>query len=125
MVRCGYESFNERFATDHRAYFFDLDNNLLFGNITQPLASPTLRVLKSNNVEQVTQYLKAKCTYLDSRNAFRRAEQLTLPGNRHVFAERLDTDLLKASLDAEQTTKRFRDPAWSVALAELAEKPAC
>jgi exonuclease III len=60
MVRCGYESFNERFATDHRAYFFDLDNNLLFGNIPQPFASPTLRVLKSNNAEQVTQYIKAR-----------------------------------------------------------------
>jgi hypothetical protein len=63
-------------STAH-SYFFDLDNNLLVGNTTQPLASPTLRVLKSNNVEQVTQDIKAKYAYLASQNAFRRAEQQT------------------------------------------------
>jgi exonuclease III len=53
LIRCGYEAFNERFATDHRAYYFDLDTEALFGNKTQHLASHSLRVLKSNNIEQV------------------------------------------------------------------------
>jgi hypothetical protein len=78
-----------------------LDNDLLFGNITQKLASPAHRVLKSNNAEQV---------------------QLTLPGNRHVFAERLDSDVLKASLDAEKRIKSFREPAWSIALSKARRK---
>jgi hypothetical protein len=73
-------------------------------------------MLRSNNVEQVTSYIKLKYEYLESRNAFRRAAQLSLPGNRHAFAERLDADVVKASLDAEKRVKRFGEPAWSVAL---------
>jgi hypothetical protein len=91
---CGYEAFNERFPTDHRAYYFDFDTDILFGNKTQTLAPLSLRILNSNNAEQVTQYIKLKYQYLESRHAFDRAVQLTLPGDRHAFAERLDTDVL-------------------------------
>jgi hypothetical protein len=122
LLRCGYECFNARFATDHRAYYFDFDSDVLFGTSTPKLATPSLRVLKSNNIEQVTQYIKLKYDYLMSRNAHRRAEQLSLPGNRHEFAERLDSDVLKASLDAERRTKQFREPAWSVALSKARVK---
>jgi exonuclease III len=118
LLRCGYDAFNERFATDHRAYYFDLDTEALFGNTTQQLAPHSHRVLKSNNIEQVTQYIKLKYDYLTNRNVHRRADQLSLPGDRHAFAERLDLDVLKASLDAEKNTKRFREPAWSVALSK-------
>ena len=51
-----------------------------------------------------------------ARNVFNRAEQLTLPGNRHAFAERLDRDVVKTSLDAEKKTKHFGEPVWSVKL---------
>lgn len=72
LLRCGYESFNERFATDHRSYFFDLDNGILFGNTTQQKLAPhNLRALKSNNIEQVTQYIKLKYDYLMNRNGLR------------------------------------------------------
>jgi hypothetical protein len=39
---CGYEAFNERFPTDHRAYYFDFDTDALFGNKIQTLAPSTL-----------------------------------------------------------------------------------
>ena len=118
IISCGYEAFNERFTTDHRAYFFDLDNDIMFANTTQPLPPHIHRILKSNNVEQVTEYIKLKFEYLQSRNAFHRADRLTHPGNRDTFAERLDSDVLKASLDAEQNIKQFREPAWSLALSK-------
>ena len=35
MTKCGYESFNSRFPTDHRAYFFDFSTDQLFGSETQ------------------------------------------------------------------------------------------
>ena len=116
LRRCGYDAFNDKFTTDHRPYFFDFDTEQLFGNATQILASPAQRLLKSNNVEQVTQYIKLKYDYLVSRNAFERAYQLSMPGNRLDFAERLDTDMLKASLDAERQIKKFGSSAWSVSL---------
>jgi hypothetical protein len=119
---CGYEAFNERFPTDHRAYYFDFDTKALFGNKTQTLAPLSLRILKSKNAEQVTQYIKLKYDYLENRNAFNRAAQLTMPGNRHAVAERLDADVLKASLDSENNTRQFREPAWSVALSQARRK---
>jgi hypothetical protein len=118
LLTCGYKAFNERFATDHRAYYFDLDNDKLFGNMTQKLAPHSQRTLKSNNIEQATQYIKFKYDYLMQRNAQCRSDQLSLPGDRHAFAECLDSDVLKASLDAEKNTKQFREPAWSVALSQ-------
>lgn len=116
LTRCGYEAFNARFSTDHRAYFFDFNTDQLFGSATQTLASPTVRMLKSNNVEQVTKYIKETYDRMLARNVFNRAEQLRQPGNRHEFAERLDKDVVKTSLDAEKTTKFFGEPAWSVEL---------
>ncbi|KAI2499828.1 hypothetical protein MHU86_14645 [Fragilaria crotonensis] len=122
VAAAGYESFNERFPTDHRAYFFDLDTDKLFGSQTQPLATPPLRMMHSTNVKQVTQYLREKYKQLEQCNAFARGYQLSMPGNRHSFAERLDRDLLQASLSAEKRVKKLQSPAWSVALVKAREK---
>ena len=72
------------------------------------LSSAAHRLLKSNNVNQVTAYIKLKYDdFLVSQNVFQRAEQLSLPADRHDFAERLGQDMLQASLDAERRTKRY------------------
>ena len=118
----GYEAFNERFSTDHRAYFFDFDTEKLFGNATTTLAPPALRMLRSNNVRQVTQYLKEKYRQLENCNAFRRGDQLEQPGNRHSHAERLDKDVLRAGLSAEKQSRKYQQPEWSTALAKARTK---
>lgn len=116
LMHCGYEQFHARFHTDHRAYFFDFDTAQLFGSVHPSLANSSQRVLQSTNVALVTRYMKEKYDYLLRCNAFERAAQLTLPGNRHQFAERLDRDIVQASLVAEQRVQRIGEPAWSVAL---------
>jgi exonuclease III len=118
----GYEAFNERFTTDHRSYFFDIDTDLLFGTSTPTLASPQQRILNSKNVKQATSYIKMVYDYLVNCNAFERAECLSHPGNRHAFAERLDKDMLQACLMAERKLTRFGEPAWSVALDQARRK---
>ena len=122
LLHCGYDAFGERFSTDHRAYYFDFDSDQLFGNPTQVLSSASHRILKSNNVNQVTEYILRKYEYLEKHNAFQRAGQLSLPGNRHEFAERLDQDMLISSLTAERSTKKYGNPAWSVALDQACTK---
>jgi exonuclease III len=124
LVKAGYEPFNSRFHTDHRASFMDFDTALLFGTATQQLGAHAPRILKSNNVSQVTQYIKAKYELLLAHNVFARAERMTSPGNRHAYAERLDKDIVSASLSAEQQMKRFGEPAWSVALVQARKKEA-
>ena len=118
----GYEAFNERFPTDHRAYFFDFDTDKLFGNFNQTLVTPPQRKLQSNNVKQVTQYIREKYRQLEQCNAFRRGDKLMEPGNRHEHAERLDKDIIRASLSAEKSVQKCQFPAWSVALAKARTK---
>ena len=116
LKSCGYEAFNARFPTDHRSYYFDFDTESLFGTATPSLARPAQRILSSKNVKQVTAYLKHVYDYLIQCNAFERAKQLSHPGNRHAFAERLGQDMLQASLMAERKIQRVGEAAWSVAL---------
>ncbi len=105
LMRSGYEPFNERFHTDHRAYFLDFDTARLFGRPTQKLGAHTRRVLNTANPGQVTQYLKIKYDILCAHNVFERAKRLDQPGNRHEFAKRLDKDIVDASLVAESRLK--------------------
>lgn len=117
LMKAGYEAFNSRLVSDHRGYYFDFDTKLLFGSPTQTLASRQHRGLASNNPIHVTQYIRHKHKLLTSCNAFNRMERLMLPGNRHVYAERLDKDMMLASLTAEKALPKFSEPAWSLELA--------
>jgi hypothetical protein len=121
VERAGYEPFNSRFPTDHRSYFIDLSISALFDIQLQPLAKYEPRVLQSINVNQVTAYIEQKYEYLCKHNVFERIKRLERPGERHRFAERLDKDVVEASLAAEKKIKRYGEPHWSVALA-LARK---
>ncbi|KAI2489362.1 hypothetical protein MHU86_25235 [Fragilaria crotonensis] len=116
LSQAGYEPFNLKFPSDHRAYFLDFDTVRLFGTDTQQLGVHSERILRSNNVAQTTQYIKLKYDMLLAHNAFDRGNRLTLPGEKHNFAERLDRDVLAASLASEQQLRKFGDPAWSVEL---------
>ena len=49
---------------------------------------------------------------------FQRVAKLLNEGNRHEHAERIDKDVLEASLAAESKVERFGEPAWSVELAQ-------
>ena len=116
LKRAGYEAFNSRLVSDHRGYYMDFDTQLLFGSITQTLSSKQNRGLHSNHPSQVTMYIRRKHELLTACNAFQRAAQLNHPGNRHGFAERLDRDMLQASLSAEKALPKLAEPAWSLEL---------
>ena len=122
LLSCGYEPFNYRYHTDHRAYFLDLDTQLLFGATIQPLAKFSDRILHSNNIRQVTKYIQIKHKMLSACNAFERGNRLEHPDDRHQFAERLDKDVLRCSVSAEKRLKRYKEPAWSIELAEGRKK---
>ncbi len=101
MIAMGYDPFNVRLSSDHRGFFLDFDTDKLFGNPTSDLASVKRRMLKANNTAQVTTYINKMYELLLAHNAFDPGTRLTYPGNRHQFAERLDGDVLAASLAAE------------------------
>jgi hypothetical protein len=103
----GYEPFNSHFPTDHRPYYVDLSISSLFGLQLQPLTRYEPRVLQATNIHQVTTYIEKKYEYMCQHNVFERVRRLSLPGNRHIYAERLDKDVLEASLAAEQKIPRY------------------
>jgi hypothetical protein len=90
--------------------------------ISPTLASPSHRIIRTTNVKQVMQYIKIVYELLLQSNAFNRARQLVHPGNRHAFAERLDKDIVQASLASEKRIKRYGEPEWSVALDQSRKK---
>jgi endonuclease/exonuclease/phosphatase family metal-dependent hydrolase len=52
-TKAGSEPFRYRFETDHRGFFLDFDNSILFGNNATPtLASPPSRTLFSKSTKQ-------------------------------------------------------------------------
>ena len=53
---------------------------------------------------------------------FERMKRLEHPGNRNEYAERLDKDILAASLAAEQQMKKYASPAWSLELVTARKK---
>ena len=116
LRHAGYEPFNSRFHTDHRASFLDFDASVLLGTQTPHLGSSASRILRTSNISQVTQYIKTKYDLLQEHNVFERMGRLEHPGNRHAYAERLDKDIVAASLTAEQQMKRYGTPAWSMEL---------
>lgn len=122
VCKAGYEPFNARYTTDHRSYFIDLSISKLFGMPFQPLSALEPRILKSNNLNQVTAYIRRKYQILQQHNVFRRVERLLFLGNCHLFAERLDKDVVKASLAAEKSIRRYGEPQWSVELHRARKK---
>ncbi|KAI2505037.1 hypothetical protein MHU86_9393 [Fragilaria crotonensis] len=122
IIHAGYDAFNMEIATDHRGYFMDFNTELLFGSETQTLVHRTKRELSTRNHKQVTAYIRRKHELLTKSNAFERSTRLLIPGNRHMYAERIDRDVLDASLNAEKDLPKFFEPAWSVELAQARRK---
>jgi exonuclease III len=116
IIAGGYEPFNYRFHTDHRAFYLDFNTHLLFGSPTQQLSRSVARGLQAKNVIQITKYISEKHRMLSECNAFERAKRLEFPGNRHRFAEKLDADIVQRSLSAERRTSKYGAPMWSLKL---------
>ncbi len=116
----GYEPFNSQFHTDHRPYLVDLSLSALFGLHLQPLAKYQPRILQATNIHQIIAYKKYE--YLCEHNVFERVQRLILPGNRHIYVERLDKDVVESSLAAEQKITFYGKRQWSIALASAPKK---
>ena len=122
VLSCGYEPFGHRYVSDHRGMFVDFDSQILFGTNIPKLAKYEPRMLNSVNIRQVTEYIRNLHDRLAANNVFERAERLTHAGDRHQFAERIDRDVLVASLAAEKATTRYEAPQWSQTLARARQK---
>jgi hypothetical protein len=110
VTACGYEPFNYRIPGDHRAMYVDFDTLRLYGSNHTPLAPMPRRDVLSKKPHHISQYFPAKYAYLERHNFFTRLTQLQQHPN-HQLAERLDKDLVTASIHAgKQCTAHPRVP---------------
>ncbi len=119
VTACGYEPFNERFFSDHRGYFVDLEITQLFGNELQHLAALPFRDVRGKDSKCVTQYVEAKDTYLQDHDFYKRIKKLkALETEDPDFAEAIDRDWLRGSLTAGKQARKVKKTWWSSILAK-------
>ena len=119
ITSLGYEPFDYRgIHSDHRGLFIDMDTKTLFGNNPNHLAPAAYRDFTTDQPAKVTQYIETKYEELNHHNIKRRIAQLeNLTEADHVFAERLDADISRASRIAAKRVKATRQSPWSPDLA--------
>ena len=119
---CGYAPFKHYMdKADHRGFYIDFDTTTLFGSPTARLQAPKRRRLRSTVPKQVVTYFEAKFAYLEQHNFFTRLKHLESHPNDSL-AERLDRQLVQASLYAEKQLPKHRDVPFSPDIANLRER---
>ena len=106
---------------DHRGFYIDFDTTTLFGSPTARLQAPKRRRLRSTVPTQVVTYFEAKFAYLEQHNFFTRLKHLESHPNDSL-AERLDRQLVQASLYAEKKVPKYPDVPYSPKIARLRHK---
>jgi hypothetical protein len=86
-----YKPFMYRMKGDYRAYYFDIGEEVLFGNKQEPVYDPAGRSFSSKDPKAVTTYLEAVHKHLQANDEMSRIKKLItndLPN--HEEAEKLD-----------------------------------
>jgi endonuclease/exonuclease/phosphatase (EEP) superfamily protein YafD len=119
-THAGYEPFRHRFETDHRGFFLDLDNAVLFGNQTAILQSPSQRGLTSKSFKHRKTYIASRWKYLNHHKWFERLRQaLQQEEVPSTILEKLDRDWTAFALAAEKKCQSYPAGPYSQEIAKL------
>ena len=92
-----YEPFFYRLKGDHRGFYFDIPEALLFGNAKPSVYDVNGRKLNSKDIKNVRKYIEAVHDHLISQNVFARVWRLASSSNPdYVEIEKLDQIMTKA-----------------------------
>jgi hypothetical protein len=115
-----YEPFMYRLKGDHRAFYFDIGEKILFGNTKESPYDPAGRSFSSKDPKAVVTYLKEAHEHLTSNNVFNRMKRLMEDNeSNHEEAEKLDRELTRACEHGSNTCKRRRQDYWNIRIHEL------
>jgi hypothetical protein len=117
----GYSPFNWLTNSDHRTLVVDFDTKALFGNHDNPLPNLKLRGIKSNDRQQVYDFIVQWHDHLAANNVFDRIASLTSDptGTSTVEVELLDRLIGQGGDSAERSCRRRRQPMFTTRLAQL------
>ena len=113
VVRCGYERFCMRLATDHRGYFVDLSLRGLFDRQLPSLFSPSMRHIRGNDPRNIRKYIIAFFNYIETHKLLLKAVELQHASNFDPKkAEQLDKLITAGMLAAERKCRIFYRLPW-------------
>jgi hypothetical protein len=119
-THAGYEPFRHRFETDHRGFFLDLDNAVLFGNQTAVIQSPSRRGLVSKSFKHRKTYIASRWKHLHHHKWFERLrtalQQEEVPA---TIIEALDRDWTASALVAEKACQTYPAGPYSQEITQL------
>jgi hypothetical protein len=122
-THAGYEPFRHRFETDHRGFFLDLDNAVLFGNQTAILQPPSQLGLTSKSFKHRKMYIASRWNYLNHHKWFERLQAaLQREEVPSTILETLDRDWTASALAAEKKCQTYPAGPYSQEIAKLRQK---
>jgi hypothetical protein len=114
-----YEPFMYRLKGDHRAYYFDIGEEVLFGNNQEPVYDTTGRSFSSKDPKAVTTYLEATYKHLQANAVMSRIKKIF---TKDIFdqeeVEKLDALMTQACEHASNQCKRRRVDYWNIEIHE-------
>jgi hypothetical protein len=114
-----YEPFMYRLKGDHRAYYFDIGEDVLFGNKQEPVYDPTGRTFSSKDRKAVTRYLDASYKHLEANDVMSRIKKLLADDTPdHSKAEKLVALMTQACEHASNQCNKIRADYWNIEIHE-------
>jgi hypothetical protein len=119
-IHAGYELFRHRFETDHRGFFLDLDNAVLFGIQTAIIQSLSHHSLTSKSFIHRKRYIASRWKYLNHHKWLERLRQaLQREEVPSTILEALDRDWTAYALAAEKKCQSYSAGLYSQEIAKL------
>lgn len=117
VINIVYEPFLYRLKGDHRAFYFDINEEVLFQNKMDPPFRVDGRGISSKDCKNVTRYLEAVNKHLLENNVFERMRRLMRSDKPNFLElERIDRDITQACAHGENCCRKRRLAYWSVDL---------
>jgi hypothetical protein len=118
LAKFTYEPFMYRLKGDHRAYYFDIGEDILFGNKQEPAYDPA-RTFSSKDPKAVTTYLGATYKHLQANAVMSRIKKLLKNDTPdHDEAKKLDALMTQACTHAANQCKKRRVDYWNIEIHE-------
>ena len=112
-----YKLFFYPLKGDHRGFFFDIQENVLFRGIDEDVTNANTRLLSSKNVKSVTKYIIALQTYLLDHNIFKRLWKLNkITDDDVIESEKIDRDITNGCKHGKNQCKKMKQEYWTIKL---------
>jgi hypothetical protein len=109
-----------RLKGDHRAFYFDIGEKVLFGDVRESPYDPAGRLFSSKDPKAVATYLKEAHEHLNDNDIFKRLQKLMESNEpNHEEAEKLDCELTRAFEHGSNICRRRRKDYWNIEIHEL------